>query len=142
VPFRNDRLTDFVDRLRLQLTNVVTNRAPLEFGVFVPRTDVHNGSQLDVIFRPVLQLIVRVISSKSCTGQHKNVPVIHPFTTTIDDRGPIDVSANQLHDSVGNVGLRIHVLQSSQNRYDAVATAEVQFDLIDGNTVQSQLSRV
>jgi hypothetical protein len=51
VPFRNDRLTDFVDRLRLQLTNVVANRAPLELGVCVPRTDVHNGSQLDVIFR-------------------------------------------------------------------------------------------
>jgi hypothetical protein len=63
VPFRNDRLTDLVDRLRLQLTNVVTNRAPLEFGVCVPRTDVHNGSQLDVIFRQVLQLIVRVIAS-------------------------------------------------------------------------------
>ena len=77
----DDDLTDDVDGLWLQQTDVLANSSPPEFGVFVPRTDAHDGSQFVVVFGQLLQMVVRVITAQTNTGQHKNLPVIHSFAT-------------------------------------------------------------
>ena len=138
--FRNDQSADLVDRFRLQTTDVVANRLPCEFGVLVPRSDPHNGSQLGVIFGQILNLIVRVVAPETNTGEYQNVPIVHAFAAQLRRRITIDVSANERHDCFSDVGLRIHMLQGSQYRYDGVAASEIQFDLIDRWTVQAKLS--
>ena len=74
VTLSNEQAADLIDRLRSQLAHVIANRAPLEFGVFVPRTDAHDAPQLDVILRQILQLVVRIIASQPHTGEYQNVP--------------------------------------------------------------------
>ena len=142
VSFSDDDLTDDVDGLWLQQTDVLANSSPPEFGVFVPRTDARDGSQFVVVFGQLLQMVVRVITAQTNTGQHRNLPVIHSFATAVRTCVAVDVLFNEAHDSVGDLRLRVHILQSSQHAHDAVATVEIQLDLIDGKAVQTQLSRV
>ena len=104
---RNKQSTDLIDRLRPQPTHVVTNRAPLKFRVLVPGSKSHDGSQLDVILRQIMNLIVCVITPEPNARQHQNVPVVHAFAASLRRRLAVDVTADQFHDLFSHVGFGI-----------------------------------
>jgi uncharacterized protein YlxP (DUF503 family) len=133
--FRNEQSTDFLDRLRTQPTHIVTNRSPLEFGVLVPRSQSHDGSQLDVILGQIMNLIVRVVAPEPNSGQYQNVSVVHAFAATLRRCFSIDVAADQLHDLFSDVGFGVHMLKRSQHRYDRVSAFKIEFDPMDWWTV-------
>jgi len=81
--FRNKQLNDLMDRLRTQTTKIVTNRLPVECGVFIPRPNPHDGSQLDVVLCQILQVVVCVIAPKTYSRQHHDVPAVQTFTTAV-----------------------------------------------------------
>ena len=140
--FGNEQAADLIDRLRAQPTHVFTNCSPLEFGVLVPRSQPHDGSQLDVILRQILHLIIRVVAPESNAREPQNVPVVHTFPASLRRRLAVDVSADKLHDLFSGVRVGIHMLKRPQHRYDRVATIKIQLDLIDRWTVQAKLGRV
>ena len=137
--FRNDHLTDSVDRFRREQAHVVTNSPPFEFGFFVPQADSHNGSQLDVIFTQIVQLIVRQVAAQPNARKYQHVPVIQTVASTVRARIGVHILTDQIKNVLRQIRLAIHLLQGSQDRNNAVATVEIQLHLINGHAVQPHL---
>ena len=84
-------------------------------------------------------MIVRKVAPESNACEHHNVPVVHARSTAVAACVGVDIIFNEIHHRGHGVGLRVHLLQRSQNRNDAVSTFQIQRNSINRQAVQSQL---
>ena len=68
---------------------------------FIKTAQPHDGSQVTMIVRQVLKLVVCVITTKTSSGQHANVPVVHPFATGVRALVFVNVRPDQPKDAIG-----------------------------------------
>jgi len=82
VALAHDGMIDLFDRFGTQQTECVSQRLVMKLS-FLKTAESHDSSQLAMLFCEVLQLIVSVITTKTNSGQHADVPVVHPFATGV-----------------------------------------------------------
>ena len=119
---RDDQLTDPVDRFRRQQAHVVSDSPPLKFGFCVPQTDAHGGSQLDVVFTQIVQLIVRQVAPQSNARKYQQVPVIHTFASTV------------------RAGIAVHIL-TDQIKHFLLSVSESEYTCCRARSTGMMLSR-
>ncbi len=125
VPRIHDQMTDLLDSFGPEKAHVIANASPTEAGLFFPITDPHDVPQSAMLFCEIVQLVVVQIAARPHSSQDQNLPIVHPFPSTVISRIGIDILSNQLENGITQLGLAVDVLQGRQDGNDLVSTFQV-----------------
>ena len=105
-------MTDRLDGIWFEQTDVVTNTSPIEIDLLLPVADPHDLSQGSMLFGKVLELVIIEIAPESRSGQHGDVPIVEPLSSAVTSRVLVDIVGNKFENLITQRWLRIDVLQT------------------------------
>jgi len=87
-----------------------------------------------------LQLVVVKVTSQPHGRQHDDVPIVESLAPAIASRMLIDISGDKAENLIAKLISTVDVSQAVQDRYDFVATLQIEFDFADRRTIEPSLS--
>jgi hypothetical protein len=89
-----------------------------------------------MILNEFLEFIVSVIAACFDGSQNDDLPIGHAFPALVGIGAAQNLRFQKFKDPIQQIGLGMHMLQSTQNGNNTVSALGIEFDLSDGNAIQ------